>query len=171
MLCQKIKHADILRGISKVQTSIPISLELNHLCGHQDKRIPAKLLDRPSQINIECDVLGKRLVREQQKQNVSTREALPHEGMICEVTGRKVTGNIVKSVCDKRSRITMGGFLPQKGRMKRTTFDLVDWGAVDKMMRNFPQHFCLWVTNHVSTFYGTNKILHRWGFSTDALCH
>ena len=64
----------------------------------------------------------------------------------------------------------MRKFLAQKGRMKRTTFDLVNWEAVDKIMDNSTQQFCLWFTNNVSKFCGANKILHRWGFATDTLC-
>ena len=37
------------------------------------------------------------------------------------------------------------------------------------MMDNSPQQFCLWVTKHVSKFFGTNKMLHRWGVAIDTL--
>ena len=47
--------------------------------------------------------------------------------------------------------------LAQKGRMRRNTFDFVDWETVDKMINNSPQPVCLWVTNHVSKFCGTKK--------------
>ena len=97
--------------------------------------MPAQLLKRPSQIIIECNVLGKILVREEWKQNGSTREALPHDGIIFKVAGRKITGDIGKSVCDDRIKITIIEFLAHKGRMKKTTFDLVDWEAVDKIIR------------------------------------
>ena len=50
---------------------------------------------------------GKLSFREDWKQNVSTREALPHEGMICTVAGRKMTGFIGKAVHDKRILMTM----------------------------------------------------------------
>ena len=40
---------------------------------------------------------------------------------------------------------------------KMTTFDLVYCEDIEKMMDNSPQPFCLWVTNHVSTFCGTKK--------------
>ena len=84
-------------------------------------------MERPSQINIECNVLENLLVGKDWKQNVSTREELPHEGIIFKIAGRKMTGYLVKAVCDKRSRRTMREFLDQNGRMKRTTLDLVDW--------------------------------------------
>ena len=60
-------------------------MEFKHVRGHQDKKIPAQLLDRPSHINIEYNVLGKLLVREEWKQNGPIREALPHDGIICKV--------------------------------------------------------------------------------------
>ena len=78
------------------------------------------------------------LVREEWKHNGSTREALPHEGIICKLSGRKITGDIGKEVHDKIISITMRELLAQKGRMKRTTFNLLGWGAVDKMIGNFP---------------------------------
>ena len=45
---QQKKHADILWAICKVPKSIPLELEFNNICGNQDGRIPARLLDRPS---------------------------------------------------------------------------------------------------------------------------
>ena len=63
MVRQQIKHAGILGYIYKLRTSIPLTLEFNHVCGQQEKRITDQLLDFRSQINIECDVLGKLLVR------------------------------------------------------------------------------------------------------------
>ena len=101
-------------------------LEFNHVSGHQDNSIPAKLLYHPPQIKFDCDVLEKWLVREEWKYNGSTREELQHEGMICKLSGRKITGDIGKAVCYNRSSKTMEESLAQKGRMKRTTFGLVD---------------------------------------------
>ena len=133
--------------------SISLELEFNNVRGHQDDRIPDRLLDRPSQINIECNVLAKLLVREDWNHNVSTREEIPNEGMICKVAGMKMTGDLEKAVCDKRIRRNMREFISQKGRIKRITFNLVDWEAVDKMMDNPPQHLYLWVINHVSNLW------------------
>ena len=104
---QQRKHADILQVIRKVQTSISLALEFNNIRVHQEKRIPDQLLDRPSQINIKYNVLEKLLVKEEWKHNGSTKEALPHEGIICKVSERKITGDIGKAVRDNRSRRTM----------------------------------------------------------------
>ena len=123
---QQRKHADILQVIRKVQTSISLALEFNNIRVHQEKRIPDQLLDRPSQINIKYNVLEKLLVKEEWKHNVSTKEALPHEVMICKASGRKMTGGIGKEVRDERIRRNMREFLAKKGSMKRITFDLVD---------------------------------------------
>ena len=54
---------DILQEICKEQKSIPLAMDFNHIRIHQDDRIPDKLMDHKSQINIECDVLVKLLVR------------------------------------------------------------------------------------------------------------
>ena len=45
-----------------------------------------------------------------------------------------MTWDIGKEVHDERSKRNMRELLSQKGRMKRTTFDLVDLEDVDKMM-------------------------------------
>ena len=64
----------------------------------------------------------------------------------------------------------MREFLAHYIRMKRTNFDFVDWEAADKMIEHSPQQFCIWVTNHISKFFGTNKVLYRWIEATDVLC-
>ena len=114
-------------------------------------------MDRPSQINSECNVLGNLLVRDEWKYNGSTREAPAHEGIICKVSGRKMTGDTGKAVHDKRSRITTREFLAQKGTMEISIFDFLNWDPVDKIMDNSPQQLCLWVTKHVSKICGTKK--------------
>ena len=81
-----------------------------------------------------------------------------------------MTGGIGKAFSDKSSKITIREILSQKVKMKITTFKLVDWEAVDKIMNNYPQQFCSWVTNHVSKLFGTKTILYSWVFVTDALC-
>ena len=97
------------------------------------------------------------LVREEWKQIGSTRESLPHEVMIYKVVVSKMIGDISKAVRDERNRRTMREFLYQKVRMKITTFDLVDWEAVDKIIDKSNQQFRLWVTKHVRKFCGTKK--------------
>ena len=67
---------------------------------------------------MECDVLEKRLVKEEWKHHGSTSEALPNEGIICKVSGREMTGDTVKAVRGERSKRTMIEFLDQKGNMK-----------------------------------------------------
>ena len=68
-----------------------------------------------------------------------------------------MTGDIGKEVCDERIRRNMRQLIAYKGRMIITTFDLVDLEAVDKMIDNPPQQFCLWVTKHVSKVLGQKK--------------
>ena len=53
------KHAYILRGINGVWTSIPLAMWFNHIHRYQDDMILSELMYRPSQINIECNVLLK----------------------------------------------------------------------------------------------------------------
>ena len=77
--------------------------------------------------------------------------------MIYKVVVSKMIGDISKAVRDERNRRTMREFLYQKVRMKITTFDLVDWEAVDKIIDKSTQQFRLWVTKHASEFCETKK--------------
>ena len=98
--------------------------------------------------------MEKLFVRDEWKHKSSTSKEIPNEAMLCELVGRKMIGDIGNKVCDKRSRRNMKEFLSQKVRIKRKIFGLMDWEAVDIMMENSTQQFCLWVTKHVSKFCG-----------------
>ena len=55
----KIKHADILRCIRIVRTALPLDITFEHIKAHQDDSILYHLLDRMSQLNVDCDTLAK----------------------------------------------------------------------------------------------------------------
>ena len=78
---QTKKHADILRAIRKVRCTIPINLIFEHIRGHQDETIPLESLDRPAQLNVECDILAKMYVRTAWHHQWRCPESLPHENV------------------------------------------------------------------------------------------
>ena len=145
-------------------------MKFSHIYGHQDERLPEQLLDRNSQLNIECDGLAKRLVVEEWRQQGKSRETLPHERMVCIVDGEKMIGDIGSCVRDVRGKQFMKKHLADTGKMAGKVFDKVDWVANGKAMEGSAQQFRLWVTKHSSGFCGTNKMLKRWGESITEFC-
>ena len=75
----KQKHSDILRTIRNVRGKLSIDITFKHISGHQDDTILYEHLDRPSQLNIDCDLLAKAGLRRFHKEKLIPPDALPHE--------------------------------------------------------------------------------------------
>ncbi len=47
------------------------------------------------------------------------------------------------------------------GVVSKENFPFVYWEGMERVMKPFPEMFCIWVTKHVSHFQGSNQQLAR----------
>ena len=100
----KTKHADILRRIRLVCTTLPLDISFEHIKAHQDDSILYHLLDRMSQLNVDCDTLAKVGLVRLFRVNKSTSDVLPHEQIVVQIQGKKITGDVAKPLSNEISR-------------------------------------------------------------------
>ena len=122
----KQKHSDILRTIRHVRGKLPIDITFKHISGHQDETTLYELLDRPSQLNIDCDLLAKAGLRRFHKEKLVPPDALPHEEILIRIKGEKITGDIGPPLRNEVSRVKMRTFLDVKGTLSAEAFNTVD---------------------------------------------
>ena len=157
----KRKHSDILRAIRRVHSEIPVTLNFEHVRGHQDETVAYQDLDTPSKLNVDCDLIAKSFLQACWQHGGPTPTTLPHEMITVHIDGVKICGDIGAPIRRAHGRRQMRDHLAKKGVLSSEAFDLVDWPAIERMMNHMPQQFRLWVTKHVSKFCATNKQLFR----------
>ena len=165
-------HSDVLRSIRLVCLEMPIDITFHHIKGHQDDTIMYDNLDRPSQLNVDCDLVAKAGLRRLHRQNNPQPDALPHENVMVWIRNKKIIGNVGPALRNEVSRLSMKAFLcnPKRAILTIPAFDEVDWQSVEVMMKNEPQQFNLWISKHVSGFCGTNKMLYKRKQSSSPYC-
>ena len=158
-LPQKTQHADMIRLIRDISIKFPISMSFHHIYGHQDKWIPYELLDRPSQLNVDCDKLAKAGLKRDITRNQITHDILPREQISIFIDGQKATTSIGPHLRDAISKSNLRSHLHNKGVISEDIFDHIDWTGIQQIMHSFSTRKRLWVTKHVSGFSATNKAL------------
>jgi hypothetical protein len=61
-------------------------------------------------------------------------------------------------------------YLTGKQCLTPLAFDNIDWDAMDTATALFPPLYQLWVSKHVSGFFGIGTMMHNWGFWEHSHC-
>ena len=166
----KQKHSDVLRAIRHVRRQLEINITFKHISAHQDDTVLYHDLDRPSQLNVDCDLLAKAGLRRFHKNNNINPDTLPHELVLVHINGCKITGDIGAPLRNEVSKNIMRKHLISNGTIKSATFDMIDWEAIEVKMSNTKQQHKIWITKHVSGFCATNKMMYRRGHEDHTTC-
>ena len=70
----KSQHFDVINSILCLLHRLPVQVELHHVVAHQDKYMPYRSLDRPSQLNVMVDSMAKRAVTQAIQSNSERRD-------------------------------------------------------------------------------------------------
>ena len=126
--------------------------------GHQDDDCEFEDLPRDSQLNVLCDLNAKPFLQEQIANEVPSPLSLPDERSTVAIRNLRLSTDIGEGV---RRAVTYENLRQYRCRGKFDTvegFIAVDWNAVAKSCRSFPQQFQLWITKHVSGCNASNKL-------------
>jgi hypothetical protein len=64
----------------------------------------------------------------------------------------------------------MSEYLLKHKGLPKEYFNAIDWDANGEALESAPILFALWLTKHVSGFYGIGKMMQRWGYWEDSKC-
>ena len=102
-----IKHADLIRQIRIVRSTIPITIKFCRVNAHQDDKYDYFSLLSEVKLNIDCDLIAKAGLRWLHTHAFCQPDHLPTEQVIVRVGGFKPTGNIGPAIRDAHSRRVM----------------------------------------------------------------
>ena len=127
----KQKHSDVLRAIRHVRRQLEIDITFKHISGHQDDTVMYHDLDRPSQLNVDCDLLAKTGLRRFYKNNAINPDTLSHELLLVHINGCKIRGDIGVPLRNEVSKDIMRKHLISNGTIIPAAFDMIDWDAIE----------------------------------------
>jgi hypothetical protein len=169
---QNTPHADLIRAIRRLTALLPVKVDFTHVKGHQDRTVAVKTLPRLSQLNIEMDSDAKTKLRSlvEARAKPLLLAGVLHKGWVCLVDGVKVTGDPGPAVWFSISSGELQRHLQERSLLSPASFWCIDWVALDQATANFPPLYRMWMSKHVSGFFGCGKMMKHWGFWSHSRC-
>ena len=158
-LRQTTQHADILRVIRHITSTLPIQISFNHIKGHQDDSIHYSNLSLEAKLNVLCDHLAKAGLQRDIALASCQHHHLPLEPLSIYIDGAKATGSVGHLLRNAISKRHMRAHLHNTAALHRDHFDHIDWQGLEAAMSKMSTRFKLWATKHVSGFCATNKMM------------
>jgi hypothetical protein len=169
---QNTKHADLIRAIRRLKHSLPIQIHFTHVDGHQDRTTAIHDLPRLAQLNIAMDNTAKTRLRSLIHSSAPPLHTAPlrYEGWHCTLDGRKITSDPSTAVRQLVFGRRLQQHLHTRNLLSADAFQDVDWDALESATAHFPPLYKLWMSKHVSGFFGIGKMMKHWGFWEDQRC-
>jgi hypothetical protein len=95
---------------------------------------------------------------------------LRYKGWHCTLDGRKITSDPSTAVRQLVFGRRLQQHLHTRNLLSADAFQDVDWDALESATAHFPPLYKLWMSKHVSGFFGTGKMMKHWGFWEDQRC-
>jgi hypothetical protein len=165
-------HADLIRAIRVIKAQLPISVDFEHVYGHQDDLLSFHDLPRPAQLNVQMDHWAKQHLVQLYEQSPGPLcpASIAFEGWQCWVKGTKITSDPGKALRAAVFGTRLRAHLVKKQRISPAAFDDIDWAAMTMATDLFPPLYRLWVSKHVSGFFGHGTMMLNWGFWEHSKC-
>jgi hypothetical protein len=172
MVPLSIAHVDLVRAIQIIKSKLPIKVYFEHIYGHQDDRLSFDNLLRLAQLNVEMDQLTKDHLVELHNFPPATpcSSAIAHVGWQCTVNGAKLTTHPAKALHQAVFGTKLCTFLSDRQRLTCPAFLDIDWDAMETATDLFLPLYRLWVSKHVSGFFGTGTMMKNWDFWDHSRC-
>ena len=121
-------------------------------------------------MNVCYEINAKSFLRDQIQRGIQQPSSLPDERCVVSLGGVGTTSDVRYTL---RSKPTRRNLRKSKARNQFTTrdgFDSVDWDAVSRASKTYPQQFRLWMTKHVSGCNDSGQLQVHLGRRETNLC-
>jgi hypothetical protein len=165
-------HVDLIWAIRVIKAKLPIQITFEHIFGHQDDQLSFNPLLRLAQMNVEMDKLAKDWLAHLYNHPSPNpwSSTIAHEGWQCSVNGVKLTSHPAKAIRRAVFGTKLCSFLVGKQCLTRSTFVDINWDAMEMATDIFPPLYRLWVSKHVSSFFGHGVMMRHWKFWDHSRC-
>ena len=154
-------HADLICVLRRLVLELPIKVKFNHVRGHLDEHFDRTDLTIEENLNVEMDELAKRTLRRAIKHNSYIKCSFPTETLQIFVDGEKVIRSPTEALEDSVSQRAAISYYHDKNKISRDDFELVDWPALKRAMKEWPLLSGLFYTKILTGFCGVGHFLNK----------
>jgi hypothetical protein len=87
------------------------------------------------------------------------KAGLQYEGWLCVVDGVKITTDPGPAIRFSISSQELQRHLQERDMLPVASFWMTDWAALDQATADFPVLYCMWISKHISGFFGCGKMM------------
>ena len=169
-LPEKQSQADALCSFKQLTHENPFSTDYQWVEGHAKEKKGWKNCTLKEKMNNVVDNLCKRALIAGYASNKYISSKFPFEQISIQLEKEKVTGSLCKAFERFWGAKEARQFFHDQHIVHKTSFNLVWWDGMSKVMMGFPKLYRNWITKHVSEFCGTNKQMWYWDKQNNPKC-
>lgn len=166
-----LSHLDLLTAICTLRQSLPISVSVLHVKGHQDDTSLWESLPLEAQLNAICDSRAKTYLLECIRlHHAPPPDHIYKEGPRVLIAHQKVITSIREAAIIRAASHGFKDYLVSKNAVTGASFHQINWDAIENAFSLMSDPFRLWAVKFVSGFSGTATRMHQWKLWPSPLC-
>lgn len=164
-------QADLIRLMKTyARQLLPIQVDWIHVKGHSDDTVAFSQLTIVQQLNVRCDQMAKSYLLRAIRNNTFIQPHFPGEDISLSINSAKVRSSTRKAIYSHWGKQVAQDLFSRRDKVPRSSFGLICWEIIPKVMQGFPKTFQDWITRHISDFNGCNRYLSRWKPTVKNFC-
>ena len=155
---------------------LPIEVQFEHVCGHQDDSSSLTDIPRLGQLNVIVDALAKEHLDSLIAQRLSPEglgpcdDNLDGEGWTICLDGVKMTGDPMRLIRQHTLGEPLQDHMARKGILCQDAFSHVDWQSTECTMEESAPLHHLWAAKHVHGWCAVGKCMKQWKLWSSSAC-
>jgi hypothetical protein len=130
---------------------------MQHMYGHTDEYLLEAEMSPAQWLNCRADKLATAALIAAVEANEFISSIFPSIKDYVEFAGEQVTGSPKNAITELWGEQVAQVLYDRWGVVSKENFPFIYWEGMECVMKLFPEMFCIWVTEHVSPFQGTNQ--------------
>ena len=164
------KHHDILHAAQTFRNQLPITIRKHWIRSHQNEgpnAIPYCMLDRMTQLNVDCDTGAKALAREPLP---ASSPPILTDLWYLSLNGKQLVNDLEDTLRKAIHDPQLLEYWHEKEKLSKDAHSLVYWPALQHAMKNARHCRKKFVTKFYSEQCGVGTTLVKWGYRDSAKC-
>jgi hypothetical protein len=145
-MLEKQPQSDVLRYFKGLMASSRIRGLVQHVYGHAEDNLSEAKMSPAQRVNCQVDKLATAALIAAVEANGFISSIFPLEKVCMEIAGERVTGSPKTAITELWGEQVAQALYDRWGVVSKKNFPFVYWEGVERVMKLFPEMFCIWVT-------------------------
>jgi hypothetical protein len=160
-MLEKQPQSYVLWYFKGLMASSRIGGWMHHVYSHADNYLLEAKMSPTQRVNCRADKLATAALIAAVEANDFISSIFPSEKVCMEIAREWVMGSPNNVITELWGEQVAQALYDRWGAVSKENFPFVYWEGMERVMKLFPEMFCIGVTKHVSDFQGTNQQLSR----------